>query len=219
MGLNYTFVPRIGSRLDIFYRGKFATVSHCADNKYFTIKKIPYGNKSQIVAVVHLPSKMYSSDGENAEILQEMLNAINKVKKRRHINKVVIVGDFNMNPYELPMIEATALQAISSRDIVIRRKQRKYNNKDREFYYNPMWNFLGDEKFPVGSYYYSSPQNKAMYWNTFDQFIVNEELASEVALDKIKIMQNIDTIPLANKNGEPIVSDHFPLYFEIGETK
>lgn len=218
-GLDYVFIPKIGSRLDMFYKGNKKQVIHCNESKYYTIKIVPYDKRRQIISIVHLPSKMYSDDSGNEEILRDMLCDINTIRSSKQIKNLVVVGDFNMNPFESPMVNATALQAISSKEIVMRKKQRSYKDKSREFLYNPMWNFLGDEKCPIGSYYYSSPQNAAFYWNTFDQFIVNEELADEINLDKIEFVTNIGTLELGNKFGKPIVSDHFPLYFEIGEEK
>lgn len=218
-GLPYTFIPRIASRLDIFYIGNSKKVTHCSESKYYTIKILPYGKERQIISVVHFPSKMYQDDAGNEEILRDMLSDINRIRQNKKIKNIVMVGDFNMNPFESPMISATALQAISSREIVIRRGERVYKEKDREFFYNPMWNFLGDARNPVGSYYYKSPQNEALYWNTFDQFIVNKELADDIDLNKIKFVTSLGTIKLGNERGEPVVSDHFPLYFEIGEEK
>lgn len=218
-GLEYKFLQKIGSRLDIFYKGSSHQIRHCPESKYYTIKIIPYGKEKQIIVVVHLPSKMYADESDNEELLREMLFYVNDIRNKEKIKNVVIVGDFNMNPYENPMVDATALQAISSREIVLRKKERNYREKRREFFYNPMWNFLGDEKKPIGSYYYVSPQNKAMYWNTFDQFIVSKELVEAVDLKKIKFIDCIGTMQLGNERGEPKVSDHFPLYFEIGERK
>lgn len=217
-GLEYAYIPGIGSRLDIFYKGKASKVVHCADSRYYTVKKIPYGRSWQFIVVVHLPSKLYSDNANgNAEILREILADVAQSRAGGVTNKVVLVGDFNMNPFESPLVEATSLQAISSRAMVQRRQSRVFHGRNREFYYNPMWNFLGDEKYPVGSYYYKSPDNAAMYWNTFDQFIVNGELAEDVMVERTKLIDHIDTLQLANENGEPVVSDHFPLYFEIGE--
>lgn len=217
--LEYTFIPKIGSRLDIFYKGNGKKVRHCAESEYYTIKIVPYGKSKQIIAIVHLPCKMYADQFGNEEILRDLLVDVNGVRKKKSIKNVVIVGDFNMNPYEPPMINATGLQAIASREIVLRRGSREYMKKTREFFYNPMWNFLGDEKNPIGSYYYRSPQNKAWYWNTFDQFIVSKDLADEVDLKKIEYINSIGTLKLGNDCGEPTVSDHFPLYFEIGEKR
>lgn len=216
-GLDYVYLPKIGSRLDAFYRGSATQIGHYADAHHYTIKTIMCANKRVVVGIVHFPSKMYADEMENEEILREMLANIEMAKTKSRTNKVVIMGDFNMNPFESPMVAATGLQAISSGALVCRRKTRIYNRKSREFYYNPMWNFLGDEKSPIGSYYYKSPSNQAMYWNTFDQFIVNKELVKEVNLKKIKFINFIGTLQLGNERGEPTISDHFPLYFEIGE--
>lgn len=216
-GLDYVFISKIASRLDLFYKGNRKEVIHCNESKYYTIKIISNNKKKQIISIVHLPSKMYEDEFRNAEILKDMLEEIVAIKVDKHINNFVVMGDFNMNPYELPMINATALQAISSREIVKKRKQRIYNDKNRELLYNPMWNFLGDEKKPIGSYYYPTSQNAALYWNTFDQFIVNEKLVDVVDLSKIKFITTVGTLELADESGRPKVSDHFPLYFEIGE--
>lgn len=218
-GLEYAYIPRISSRLDMFYKGKVKEIIHCADSKYYTVKIMPYEKQSQIISIVHLPSKMYSDLSGNAEIVHDMLEDIKRIKEKKNINGVVIVGDFNMNPFESPMIEATALQAISSRKIVVEKKMRVYKDRNREFFYNPMWNFLGDEKFPIGSYYYKSASNSALFWNTFDQFIVNNIFANKVILEKIKFIDTVSDLPLYNRNGKPTVSDHFPLYFEIGERR
>ncbi len=156
-GLNYVYIPKIGSRLDMLYKGDLNDVIHCSESEYYTIKIIPYERKRQIISVVHFPSKMYLDESGNAEIMHYMLQDIQEIKDKKKIKGVVILGDFNMNPFEAPMIEATALQAISSSEIVVQRKKRTYRSREREFFYNPMWNFLGDEKKPIGSFYYKSP--------------------------------------------------------------
>lgn len=219
VGLDYNYIQKIGSRIDIFYSGSSQQIRHCSESEYYTIKILPYGRKKQILAVVHLPSKMYSEDSDNEEIIRELLSNINDLREIEKNRNVVLMGDFNMNPFDPPMIDATALQAISSREMVLRREKRNYRKRSREFYYNPMWNFLGDEKRPIGSYYYSAVQNRAMYWNTFDQFIVSKELIKDINIEKIKFISCIDNVSLENERGEPTISDHFPLYFELGEQK
>lgn len=214
-GLCYAYSPKIGSRVDLFYRQDKVRIVHCGESTYFSVKVITYMGMKQIVAVVHMPSKLYKSDYDDIECLRELLDAIGKVKRERGIEHVIIMGDFNMNPFEGPMIAASALQAVPSGEIA-KKGFRNYHDKKREFYYNPMWNFLGDEKRPMGSYYYDSPGNEALYWNTFDQFVVSPSLVDEVKKDKIQFVNCFDEVVLENRNGKPKVSDHFPLYFEIG---
>lgn len=216
-GSKYTYITSIASRCHIIWRGDIKEIVHCSDHSYYTVKKVPFGKVWQIIVVVHFPSKRNYDPETNAEIFRDIKKDINKAKEIGSINKVIIMGDFNMNPFDTPMIEATSIQAISSREIVLRKKNRKYKEKERELYYNPMWNFLGDEKKPTGSFYYATSENKAMYWNTLDQFIVNAELADCVLLDKIKFIDVVNGEVLMDEKGKPLVSDHFALYFEIGE--
>lgn len=119
---------------------------------------------------------------------------------------------------EKPMIAASALQAVPSREIA-KKCSRVYKNKERIYYYNPMWNFLGDEKRPMGTYYHKSPGNRALYWNTFDQFVVSSALADKVNTERIEIISQIRGVTLTKKSGIPGVSDHFPIFFEIEEVE
>lgn len=216
-GLDYKFIPKIGSRVDILIKGKRKGIKHYRDCEFYAIKTIPGEKEKQIVVLVHFPCKQHADDHDYEEIIHLMLDDLEYVKRRVCTKNVVILGDFNLNPFDAPMINATSLQAISSKEIVIRREYRKYKKKQREFYYNPMWNFLGDRMLPPGSYYYTTPHNKALFWNTIDQFVVSKELANDVNLEKIKYITNVGGIELCNKYGHPSISDHFPLYFEIGE--
>ncbi len=214
-GAEYTYVPRIGSRVDVFYKSGSIQITHCGESTYFSVKVITNMNYKQILAVVHMPSKQHKREYDDIEILRDLLDEIEKVKQGRKIKHVVIMGDFNMNPFESPMIAASALQAIPCGEIA-KREFREYRRKKREFYYNPMWNFLGDEKRPMGSFYYNSPGNEALYWNTFDQFVVSPSLVDEIQKDSIQFLNRFGSVVLENRNGKPKVSDHFPLYFEIG---
>lgn len=215
-GMEYSYIPKIGSRLDLFYRGSASVIKHAAETKYYTVKLLPFGRQHQILVIVHLPSKLYKNNYDNFDILHEMLEDIDREKEKKKIENVVIMGDFNMNPFEDPMIAATALQAVPSREIA-KKGSRIYMDKERIYYYNPMWNFLGDEKCPMGTYYYQSPRNQALFWNTFDQFVVSSVLVDRVNTEHIKIINKIGNVSLAKDSGIPKTSDHFPVYFEIEE--
>lgn len=214
-GVRYSYVPRIGSRVDLFYKSDEMKMIHCGDAPYFLVKVFSNKNDNQIVAVVHMPSKLRKGEYDDIDVLHDLLNEIERVRQERGIKHVVIMGDFNMNPFEGPMVSASALQAVPSGEIA-KKESRIYQNKKRAFYYNPMWNFLGDERRPMGSFYYGSPGNEALYWNTFDQFVVSPSLVDEVKRDSIHFVNCFGDVILENRNGKPKVSDHFPLYFVIG---
>ena len=214
-GIKYAYSPKIGSRVDVFYRSDKMQIIHCGENHYYSVKIFINGKNRWIIAIVHLPSKLHKNDYDDVEILHDLLDEVERVKLERGIDYVVIMGDFNMNPFESPMIAASGLQAVPSGKIA-KKENRIYRDRRRSFYYNPMWNFLGDEKRPMGSFFYNSPGNEAFYWNTFDQFVVSPSLVDEVRKESIHFVNRFEHIVLENRNGKPKVSDHFPLYFEIG---
>lgn len=127
----------------------------------------------------------------------------------------LVMGDFNVNPFEASMVNVDTLYALSSKNIV-KKISRIVNGELYNMFYNPMWNKLGDEN-GNGSYYYNSSQITNYYWNILDQFIVRPEIADKVNIKNIKIVTSIDDYSLKNKSGLPKreISDHFPLYFKL----
>ena len=57
--------------------------------------------------------------------------------------RTVIVGDFNMNPFEPGMAGILGFQAVMDRRIA-QRITRTVDRKEYSFFYNPMWSRLGD---------------------------------------------------------------------------
>lgn len=159
------------------------------------------------------------------EIIIKITNVLIKEKeayKYLEINKsyilkrhTLVMGDFNVNPFEDPMVNADTLHALSSKNIA-RKLRRTVYEQSYDMFYNPMWNKLGDEK-GNGTYYYNTSQITNYYWNILDQFIVRPEIADMVNVDDIKIVTQVGEHDLRNKSGIPDkgISDHFPLYFRL----
>lgn len=139
-----------------------------------------------------------------------------EINKSYILNRnTIVMGDFNINPFETSMVNADTLHALSSKSIA-RKINRTVYEKTYNMFYNPMWNMLGDEN-GNGSYYYNSSQITNYYWNILDQFIVRPEIADKVNVQNIKIITNVDKYNLKNNSGIPNkeISDHFPLYFKL----
>ncbi len=192
-------------------------ITHCADHTNYTIKILPYNSfhDSHIVAFVHLPSKMYENKERNRHLLEQITAEINRLDSSGN-RKALIFGDFNLNPYEDAMTYLTGCNAVSSRKVAMKISREDRSEKDKHYfyYYNPMWNFLGDNVEPHGTFYYGSTPDHSRYWNTFDQFVVSPQLINDIG--DIKIVNKIGKIDFGNRNGKPKVSDHYPLYFKLG---
>ena len=75
----------------------------------------------------------------------------------------MLVGDLNMNPFEDGLVKTTGLHSVMSKSKA-KEFSRVVQGRTYPFFYNPMWNLLGDEtQGPPGTYYYSSSEHKAFF--------------------------------------------------------
>lgn len=219
-GIQYKVIDKLACRVQILINEKLSDkIEHCHDHTNYTIKILPYNSyiDKHIVAFVHLPSKMQDNKEKNRYLLEKITKQIDELNSEED-RKVVLVGDFNLNPYEDAMTQLTGCNAVSSKEVALKIGRRHWVEEDKKFlyYYNPMWNFLGDINNVCGTYYYDKTTDHSRYWNTFDQFVVSPQLIKDI--EDIKIIKSVGDISLANKKGIPDIkiSDHYPLYFRLG---
>src|SRR5215211_5035003 len=102
--------------------------------------------------------------------------------------RTVLVGDFNMNPFDLGMVGAQALNAVMTRDLA-RREGRTVAGRPYRYFYNPMWGCYGDRTpGPAGTYYYSAPGPRGYYWHLFDQVLLRPTLMESLA--ELRILED-----------------------------
>ena len=208
IGITYYYTLPLGSRIITISKFRNEIIMHREENTYFVVKGYPYNNgEIHNVVFLHLPSKREDAGGRRTAVLRKVREAVISCDKN------VIIGDFNMNPYEKIMTSVIEMNAVSSVQIA-KRQKRKFVEDEYRFYYNPMWNFLGDKNIPQGTHYYSTSEEESVYWNIFDQIIVSSALVDDVDIENIKIIDMLDKVSL-NKNGKPDPSDHFPIYCEL----
>ena len=185
---------------------------HRTYNNY-SIYTIPHERLgTHIIAFVHLPAKNSGSEHLSLYFIQKLKDDLREVLEcEEDAQEIVVVGDFNLNPFDTNMISMIGMNAISSRKEVLSKK----GQRNELLFYNPMWNLLGDILLPEGTYYYkaSTPENN--FWHILDQVIISKGIIGLWNDDELKILTKIQGKDLHNKNGKPKVSDHFPLYFEI----
>jgi exonuclease III len=73
-----------------------------------------------LVAAVHLPSKLHFSDQSQALECTELARRIADEEDRAGHRRTVLVGDFNMNPFEFGVVGAAGLNSVMSRRIAAR---------------------------------------------------------------------------------------------------
>lgn len=201
--------------LSIFKPGNVKPIN---SRTHFTIMQMPHKTLGfHLLVGVHFPSKLHGNDhltfiAESIDLKQCIEEAENLIGN----NKTVIVGDFNMNPFEEPMVGALALHSIPTQEEA-KRGNRIINKRQYSMFYNPMWNLFGDKNMPAGTYYYSKSGHVTYFWNMFDQVIIRPSLFDNFDIDSLKIIDKVNGTPLVNTNGRPKqqISDHLPIVFEI----
>ncbi len=184
--------------------------------QYFTIRLFKLSKEDiKIVCGVHLPGKGYAEDGDRRVILQEIVEKVEQLETKYKTKKTIIVGDFNANPFENCMVEATGLHSVSSSEIA-KKLSRNVKGKTYNMFYNPMWNKFGDFEGTPGTYYYRKSVVREVFWNIFDQVIIRPQIIDKFNKKSLNIIHEIDDESLI-RNNKIIISDHLPLEFEIEE--
>lgn len=171
-----------------------------------------------LIVVVHLKSKLYLKTEDQPFYCQELASIIEEYETKIGHKRTVVVGDFNMNPFEQGIIVSNGLHAIMDRSIALK-ESRKVSGKDYYFFYNPMWRHFGDyPEGAKGTYYYNSSNPVNYYWNIFDQVLIRPQLIKYFVDSDLQILTKAGDIKLLSPAGLPDkinASDHLPIIFNL----
>lgn len=179
-----------------------------------------YNGHEILIVALHLIAKfnLYLPDDEQHERSKEVSHEIRLVEKKLGRRHTIAVGDFNMNPFDRGMVDARAFNAVMDRRIA-KEGVRRIRKTAYPYFYNPMWNCLGDNTpDPPGTHYYKASDGVCYYWNTLDQVLLRPDLLSHFDEGNVKILNSTGEKSLLNTAGFPnrkVGSDHLPLLFQV----
>jgi hypothetical protein len=174
----------------------------------------PLGLKLLLVAV-HFPSKLHRSSVSQTLFAARLSRAICAAEDRvGHANSLVI-GDLNMDPFEDGVTAADCFHGVMDKQIV-RENGRMVDGQKKFYFYNPMWNFLGDERTgPPGTYYHRGGQ-VSQFWHIFDQVLLRPSLLPHYSPSAIQILTSIGGRDLLREGRiDTSVSDHLPILLKL----
>jgi len=151
----FYFAPGQSPRLVMFTRFPDRYVAPAFDSDRISIRRLALPAREEILlALVHLPSKLYWSDDSQMLECTELARTIGDEERHAGHSRTIVVGDRNMNPFEKGLVGASGLPATMARTVA-ERASRVIQGKPYSFFYNPMWGHLGDWlERPPGSFYY-----------------------------------------------------------------
>lgn len=179
-------------------------------------------SKDIILGIVHFPSKVnWGDSSDHFGLCVEMNKDLELKELELGHSRTLLLGDFNMNPFEMGLINATGLNNTSSREIA-RTETRSVLTHSYKYFYNPMWNFFGEySKGDVpGTHYFNTYKYVNIHWNIYDQVMLRPQLLDNFDENKLEIITKIEQIPLIKTinnitrvNKE--ISDHLPIKFSL----
>lgn len=206
-------------RIQLFCRGQHLALHEIYGDASgrVTIRLLQFQQTEFLLAAVHLPSKInWNAVDQTAEV-QVLADQIRQEEQRRRHQRTVLIGDFNLNPFEDGIVQAAGLHAMMTRESAAE-GSRKVQAREYPFFYNPMWGCFGDRTAgPPGTHYYRHSGPLSYEWNIFDQVLLRPEMFPWFQGD-VEIITNIGETMLARKNGRPngdVASDHFPIFFRL----
>lgn len=165
----YDYAKSIGcERVKLFTRFHRNFIPPVIEASRTTVRNLRLpGRETVLLTVTHMPSKVNWSEDSLAFECANLSSLIQKAETTAGHSRTVLVGDLNMSPFEKGVVAANGLHGIMDRRIV-QRKSRVIQSEAYQFFYNPMWGYLGDTtSYPPGTFYYNSAQQVSYFWHLY----------------------------------------------------
>lgn len=188
------------------------------NNQRFLINGLEIKNKDKVEKIlivgVHLPSKLNGTQEQNDNaliLLNKIKQSSENLLKRLETDKIIYIGDFNLNPYEKPLNIELGLLTTNCPHAVS--EVSKYKDQER-LYYNPSYHFIGNlDKEVYGTYYYNHN------WSVLDQVVMSKEISNFFIKEKFEILLLKNINLLKNNRPDKNISDHLPIKVEFNFEK
>jgi len=216
----FHFPTGLSRRVTVFTRFSREFLQPAYESERITIRRVELPARMPVLlAAAHLPSKLHWSAESQAGECAELARMIDAEERKAGHRRTILVGDFNMNPFETGLVgSSVGLNAVASRQVASL-ETRTVQGHEYPFFYNPMWSHFGDARGETaGSYFYDAGEHVNYYWNVFDQVLLRPELAKSFDPARLRIVREIGARSLVRPDGRPdqaTGSDHLPLIFEV----
>jgi exonuclease III len=176
---------------------------------HLNIYKMQFPSISILLMAVHLPSKIRMDRQNQLSESFDYMQQILAIEKQESCKKTIIVGDFNMNPFDDGMIAGNGFNAVFSEQIALT-DSRTICGKKYEYFFNPAWTTYGRQSYKLGTFFLKYPNHSSFHWNVYDQAIIRSSLLHEYKID----FALIDNDTYFNSTDKSF-SDHSPIIVEL----
>jgi exonuclease III len=219
---DYHYPANPHDRFVVFTRFSGVYLEPFEDHPRVSVRRLRLPGKQDIlIATIHFPDKRNHSRQEQHSLSIIVAQFIRDAEERAGHDRTVLVGDFNMNPFEEGMVDANGFGAMMTKDLV--RKLSRAGVKSGPRFYNPAWSRLGDlTDGPPGTFYHRQNNLTNTYWHMLDQVLIRPALIDSFSdksfriLDKLPIRDgDVDLVQEKTIHWKLRISDHLPILFSM----
>lgn len=210
--VNYNYLQPIISKnqsIHVLYKSDIHISIIQEYKKRMLVLRVNILNEDMILSAIHFPSKVFLDEKNQLSEAIDYYQEIEKIEGKENIKNTVIIGDFNMNPFDQGMIAGNSFNTTISEDIALQ-MTRTINRKKYEYFYNPSWVLFGKYSKNYGTYFLKNPDHSSFHWNIYDQVLIRATFLKNYKISYI----TIDNGELFDCNGNGF-SDHIPIIAEI----
>ncbi|MDO6745516.1 hypothetical protein Q4553_13155 [Tenacibaculum soleae] len=182
-------------------------------NKYYTNVKLPDFDLD--IISLHLPSQMFQHFDALKEFIRDFRKDIDLNIGIPDEKRILLIGDFNVSPFDKPMIDFDGFSATNS---INSRERITHLGKNKALYYNPTWKLFSNSSFP-GTKYFKRPSGSSydiLEHHFLDQVVISTKLSREIKDEEIKVIEKSSKYKYYNQGSNVILeSDHLPLSYKI----
>ena len=180
------------------------------------------GHPEILLGSVHLASGLHRDRSERKSKADPIARVVRAAHLELNHSRTIVVGDFNMNPFDDGMIFPDGFGAMMTKSLV--RKSAISREGQSSRFYNPIWSRLGREmdEGPPGTYYWRAQREMNLYWNYVDQVLVGHDLLDHFPDYQFRILTSIpgeerpqQLIRETDRHWKVELSDHLPLLFDV----
>ncbi|MBM4033328.1 MAG: endonuclease/exonuclease/phosphatase family protein [Planctomycetes bacterium] len=206
-------------KVAVYTRFSSEFVLPISETNRFTVRRLRLPASPEILmAAAHLPGKLFWSDRSQAFECERYARMIREAEDVIGHRRTVVLGDFNMHPFEEGLLAAPSFNAMMTREIASR-GARTVQGESYPCLFNPMWRFFGDGTAgPPGTYYREAAEHVTTFWSMFDQVLVRPALLRRFRSESVRILSSAGRVRLLDRRGVPDsgrFSDHLPIIFQL----
>lgn len=171
-----------------------------------------------LLTALHLPDKGNHNERSLRAGAEDVSRRLLAIEQELKISHHIVIGDFNMNPFEDGMIQASGFHGTMSSEVAAT-GSRTVQGRSYPYFYNPTWGLYGDlNKASAGTYYYKRAELVCHEWNLFDQVLLRPSLIPYFVKERLAVVEHDGVTSLLTSKNRPDkarYSDHLPLFFTL----